>query len=148
MNETLVPLAVKSNTSEQPSKSVPVRASAASEGSPGVPLFVLASVVSAPAAAVALPVVSTIPLLIGNVVPPPNSVPGLTLKVPLATPAQVRTGADILMPGPAIVAAKVAADIPGVTVNCANKLGANSREERSASAYLPAIDLKVCITDF
>ena len=81
------------------------------EGSPGAPRLndaVPGGGPYGPAAAVACPLVSIIPLVIDKRVP-------VTVNVPLATAGHVSEGFKIVTPGPASVAASVAAEPPGVT---------------------------------
>jgi hypothetical protein len=106
---TVSPLGTKSNSRTHASKVV-VPARVVSAASPGIPLLKLARLDSKPAVLIALPDVSTIPLsiVIGVVT---------DVNVPLATPAQLSVGADIVIPGPASLPANTAAGWLGVTVS-------------------------------
>ena len=105
------PVATKSNSSAQASYVVAI-ASAASDGSPGVPMLVLERKLSGPMACTALPVVRIMPLSI---------VIGVLFEtnVPLAAFAQVSTGLSIVIPGPANFDDSVAAVLVGLTVSWA-----------------------------
>ena len=96
------PLGTKSNWRMQASYRDAVIANDDKAGSPAVLLFVLARKDSGPLAWIALPLVSIIPLSIVSGVL-------LEMNVPFATPAHVRVGDIMLMPGPASFAANIAA---------------------------------------
>lgn len=83
-------------------------AKVARAGSPGVPLLVFARNDSGPITPVALPEVSNIPLSIIIGV-------DVETKVPLATPVQVSTGDNIVIPCPASFVAKTVAVWLGLT---------------------------------
>lgn len=100
---------MKSNSSVHASNVV-VPARDARLGSPGIELLELARNDSRPVVFIARPVVNTIPLsiVIGVVT---------DVKVPFANAAQVRVGEEIVIPGPASLAARTAAGWLGVTVS-------------------------------
>ena len=107
----LSPAATISNSRIQASEvAVPAGKNGAIAGSPAVPLLKLTSAPSGPAHAAECPLVRTTPFVIARGVP-------TEVNVPLATPGQVSVGAEMVTPGPARVAAKVAAVAPEVTTN-------------------------------
>ncbi len=128
LNRTVSPLGTKSNWRMQASNVV-APASVVNAASPAAPSLVLARNDSGPLAFIALPLVSMMPVSI------PKGV-AVDTKSPLAAPGQVKTGLEMLMPGPDILEASIAAVWFGVTVSWQNATGMYSTVNKNSARVL------------